>query len=196
MTAFVLKDYYDAFDYEKIATQTADSRFYRYKIFQLIAAEFAKLKYDIGSGLGRDNTGTFYLEEFERFKRFYIDKNRNASIKNENPRLMFVSTYVADTSEDKEEWERGAQDEFWRILDAIDLEFNGAATALPRIKERELKRGIEIDTLRQRLQGTIALATAIEESDSKWSMTDKEIKTAKDRRKKLRGDLNEALTME
>jgi hypothetical protein len=82
------------------------------------------------------------------------------------------------------------EEEFFRIIDAIDIEFNGAKTALPRIKEREVTRGMDLSNLRQRLVGTVNLATSYDESDSPYSASDKTIAERLAKRQKLTQDVN------
>ena len=84
--------------------------------------------------------------------------------------------------------------EFFKILDAIDLEFNGARVSLPRIRERDEKRGIDPYSVRARLQGTLELATIYDDSDSKFSSTDEEIEKMKNLKTKLRADINQVMS--
>lgn len=82
------------------------------------------------------------------------------------------------------------KEEFFRLIDAVDIEFNGSKTALPRIKTRELARGVDITNLRNRLNGTILTTTGFDESDSKFTTTASEIQTRIALRQKLIEEVN------
>ena len=189
---FVIKEYSDSFDFNDIAILTADSRIFRWKLFKAIVVQFYdKFNYDIGTGLGSDIINQSFIETFERYKTFYIEKQKTESgIKNQNSRLMFASEVTPNPRWDDARMMQMVEEEFFRIVDAIDIEFNGAKTALPRIRDREVKRGIDISNLRQRLVGTVNLATSYDESDSPYTATDKTIQERLAKRTKLTEDVN------
>lgn len=193
--AFVIKEYEEDFDFNKIAILTADSRVFRWKMFKGIASTFfSKLNFDIGSGLGGRMTGDCFKLMFERYKNFYIENQKNkGGVKNQNSRLMFASEVTPDPKWDDDVMMEMVEEEFFRIVDAIDIEFNGAKTALPRIRDREIARQIDISNLRQRLIGTINLATLFDESNSPFSATEKDINDRKAKRQKLKEDINNTI---
>jgi len=196
MEAFVIKDYDENLDFNRVAILTADSRIFRYKIFKGIVRAFNKyFNIDVGSGLGSQLSGNARDKQFERYKKWYIDQiKEGAKVFNKNRRLMFMSGFVASPSDSDDALMEQAKTEFFKILDAIDLEFNGARVSLPRIRERDEKRGIDPYSVRARLQGTLELATIYDDSDSKFSSTDEEIEKMKNLKTKLRADINQVMS--
>jgi hypothetical protein len=195
MTSFVIKNYEDSFDFNEIAILTADSRIFRWKLFKAVGAEYYdKFNFDIDSGLGNLYKSQAFLDGFERYKKFYIEQQKaQAGVKNQNSRLMFASELTPLPSWSDEQMMEVVEEEFFRIVDAIDIEFNGADTAIQRIRDRELKRGNDLSNLRQRLVGTINLATSYDESDSPYSATDKEIGERLKYRQELTKSINTAI---
>jgi hypothetical protein len=187
MNSYVIKEYEDPFDFNEISILSADSRTFRWKIFRAIGVQFAEnLKLDIGGGLGYPIDGSQYLDMFERYKTFYIQEQKSkAGVKNMNSRLMFTTELKVNKAESDDQIMEKVTEEFFRLIDAVDIEFNGSKTALPRIKERELARGVDITNLRQRLTGTIATTTGFDDSDSPYTATEKERTERKALRQKL-----------
>lgn len=187
MNAYVIKEYEDPFDFNEIAILSADSRTFRWKLFRSIGAQFwENFKKDNGSGLAYPIDGSQYLDMFERYKTFYVEEQKNkGGIKNLNTRLMFTTELEVNRKATDEQIMESVTEEFFRLIDAVDIEFNGSKTALPRIKERELNRGQDISNLRQRLTGTVATTTGYDDSDSPYTATEKEISDRKALRQKL-----------
>jgi hypothetical protein len=192
MNSYVIKEYDDPFDFNEIAILSADSRTFRWRIFKSIACQFAEnFKYDIGGGLGNAINGDQYLQMFERYKTFYIEEQKSKTgVKNLNSRLMFTTELSVDATDTDEEIMVQVEAEFFRLIDAIDIEFNGSKTALPRIKQRELARGVDISNLRQRLTGSVATTTAYDDSDSPYSATEKQKQERIDLFSKLKKDID------
>lgn len=192
---FVIKEYEDNFDFNEISILTADSRVFRWKMFKAITTSFySKLNFDVGSGLGSNFRGEGFSTMFERYKNFYIQTQKaKGGIKNQNSRLMFSSEVTPNPDWNDDEMMRMVTDEFFRIVDAIDIEFNGAQLSLPRIKEREIARQVDISNLRQRLIGTINTATNYDESNSPYSTSDKDIQDRLAKRQKLTDDVNKVI---
>ena len=162
-------------------------------MFKSIGVTFAKaFNYDIGSSLGSAIDGDLFYEIFERYKQYYIqEQKQNTGIKNLNSRLMLTSALTVSGSDSDTEIMVAVENEFFRLMDALDIEFNGSAQALPRIKTRELARGIDISTLRSRIIGSIATITVTDNTDSKFTTTDEQINIISELKKKLIADANE-----
>ena len=103
---------------------------------------------------------------------------------------MFTTELQVDKSDTDDELMDKVTTEFFRLIDAVDIEFNGSKTALPRIKTRELARGVDITNLRNRLIGTVATTTGYDDSDSKYSATVTEKQTRIALRQKLIDEVN------
>jgi hypothetical protein len=195
MEAFLIKGYDDGFDFNKIAILTADSRIFRWKIFKNIAGKFDKyFNYDVGGSLGTEAQGADLNKMFERYKNWYVKQNENGEmIFNRNKNLMLISKVVFAGDETRDEMMKDVKREFFRLVDAIDMEFNGMERALPRIAARNDLMGIDRRSLFQRVKGSIALATMYDSSDSVNSNTDEEIATAKALKTTLENDAERIL---
>lgn len=192
MNSYVIKEYDDPFDFNEISILSADSRTFRWRIFKALACQFAEnFNMDIGSGLGNPINGQQYIDMFERYKTFYIEEQKTKTgIKNLNSRLMFTTELKVDKDDTDEEIMEDVEAEFFRLIDAIDIEFNGSKTALPRIKQRELARGVDISNLRQRLTGSVATTTAYDDSDSPYTATETQKRERRDLFSKLKKDID------
>jgi len=192
MNSYVIKEYDDPFDFNEIAILSADSRTFRWRIIKSIACQFAEnFKMDIGERLGNAINGDQYLEMFERYKTFYIEEQKTKTgIKNLNSRLMFTTELSVNADDTDEEIMVQVEAEFFRLIDVIDIEFNGSKTALPRIKQRELARGVDISNLRQRLTGSIKTTTAYDDSDSPYTATESQKRERQDLFSKLKKDID------
>lgn len=198
MTSYIIKDYDDSFDFNQIAIATADSRVFRWKMFKaLVGTYYTQLNKRISGSLGSQDRGAAFQQQFERYKKYYIGlAEEGDNILNKNRNLMFSSKIVPKETDSDEKLLEQAKTEFFKLIDAIDIEFNGAATAIPRIRKRDTKRGVDVSSLRQRLAGTIAMTTNFDESDSKYSNTDAEIQRSIDKKTKLTEDVNTYLQSE
>lgn len=192
MNSYVIKEYEDPFDFNEISILSADSRTFRWKIFRALGVQFAsKFNQNIGDGFGYPVNDEQYNQMFERYKKFYIEEQKTKTgIKNLNSRLMFTTELTVDKNDSDEEIMEQVEEEFFRLIDAIDIEFNGSKTALPRIKQRETAKGKDISNLRQRLIGSITTTTNFDDSDSKYSATVEEKQTRTALRDKLKEDIN------
>lgn len=192
MNSYVIKEYEDPFDFNEISILSADSRTFRWKIFKALGVQFAEnFNQNIGSGLGYPVDGQQYLDMFERYKTFYIQEQKSKSgIKNLNSRLMFTTELQCEPDEDDDVLMERVTEEFFRLIDAVDIEFNGSKTALPRIKKREEARGVDMSNLRQRLKGTVATTTGYDDSDSKYTATQTDIKDRQALRQKLTQEID------
>jgi hypothetical protein len=192
MNSYVVKEYEDPFDFNEISILTADSRTFRWKLFRSIGVQFSEnFNRDNGSGVASVIGGEEFNRMFERYKNFYIDDQKTKSgIKNQNSRLMFTTELSINKNDTDAVIMEQVKEEFFRLIDAIDIEFNGSKTALPRIKTRELARGVDITNLRNRLNGTILTTTGFDESDSKYSTTASDIQTRIALRQKLIDEVN------
>ena len=194
--AFVIKEYEDPFDFNEIAILSADSRTFRWKIFKAIGVQFGSdpLRVDSGSSLGYPINGEQYRKLFERYKEFYIQEQKTKSgIKNLNSRLMFTTELNVNRNRSDDEIMQDVETEFFRLIDAIDIEFNGARQALPRIRDREIARGTDITNLRTRLIGSITTTTNFDESNSKYSTKPEDISKRRNLRKELTNDINSTI---
>ena len=179
--SYPIKNYGQNFDYQKLAFETADPRVFRGRDFEYLAAYAqTKLGTDLGSGLGTSLQESDSEKQFLRFKNYLIDEARNggARLFNQNKRLMiFGGKRYTDTINDTDVLKRDALDEFYRIINAVDIEFNGIEMAVKRIVEREMGNNISPNRIKQVLRGNvISKATDFDYSTSKYTDTPSEIR--------------------
>tara|TARA_R110000824_G_scaffold139685_9_gene304972 strand:+ start:1576 stop:3015 length:1440 start_codon:yes stop_codon:yes gene_type:complete len=190
IASFKIKDYDEPFDFNRIAILTADSRVFRYNLFKSVVYFYNQLGVNVNDGLG--GQGSSFLPRFERYKNYYVSLIPKGKVKNKNKQLMITSNYVANPGFTDDVLMNQVKREFFLMLDAVDLEFNGAKTSLPRIKARELKLGNDVNAIRTRINGTIERATVIDDGQyKKYGQTAEEQDKIRNRRLKLRKDINE-----
>lgn len=205
---FVVKDYNDSFDFNKISITLADPRVFRWKMFRGIVGFYNiydianKGKgFDIGGDLGTIigiNGNSKELEVyFEKYKNWYLQTFPNSF--NKNRRLMITSAISFTQSQIKDStgelMKNKAIEEFYSIINAIDIEFNDANTAIAKILERDSKAGTDSKTIRSRINSAIERNTIYDDSDSKYANTDKYIEEQISRRFKMLMELNSVISL-
>jgi len=141
----VIKDFGEDLDFTKLAIAVADDRTYRYNTWKLTPAIFAK-EYGVAQrGYGSTLYGGMKLEETtRRYKNWYyqqIKENDKQWLEVPKPLMIFggVPNPLDTWDYNGNKNERGYKDiveEFYRILDTVDLFYNDAKKACERIYER------------------------------------------------------------
>lgn len=192
MEGFLIKDYESFFDFNKIAILTADSRVFRYKIFQRMLTQFFKAGKTNYFEKGKVFSSEAFKEKFFSFKKFYTEYvSSKIQLKNRNKRLVFFVDYKVEPKLNDEWLLANAMDEFFKLMDAVDIEFNSPQVAIPRIKKREVARGNSLFSVRTRLFGSISLTTGYNtNTNSIFPATNKEIDEETKRREDLTIKIN------
>jgi hypothetical protein len=205
---FVVKDYNDSFDFNKISITLADPRVFRWKMFRGIVGFYNiydianKGKgFDIGNGLGTiigiSGSSKELEVYFEKYKNWYLQKFPNSF--NKNRRLMITSAISFTISQINDStgelMKNKAIEEFYSIINAIDIEFNDANTAIAKILQRDSKAGTDSKNIRSRINTAIERNTIYDDSDSKYANTDKYIEEQISRRFKMLMELNSVISL-
>jgi hypothetical protein len=157
-----VKDYGEDIDFNWLAINVADPRFFRWNMWKYMRGFLAKdfnRKYQDGWG-STVYGGRQMLEVGNRYKNWYFDEmqkglqpelavDRNLMLFGglESPR----NTIKGQTDEIKEE--------FFRILDVVDFQFNSPEKAAKRVYERLVeKEGYTVARYKRYVQNTMAAA--------------------------------------
>lgn len=182
-----IKDFGEDLDFTRLAVAVADERTFRYNMWKLAPAITAKFYGSAQRGAGETLYGNDirFDETTRRYKNWYYEEIENAD-KDwvELPKPLMIFGGVRDPQDywtyrgDKEE--QGYKDvveEFYRILDTVDLYFNRADKACQRIYERWVETGEKnVRQFKTYVNQTLATAFSVAESgqyaDSKDEIRD------------------------
>jgi hypothetical protein len=209
LNSFVVKDYSDSFNFNKIAIALADTRVFRWKYFRSIIGLYdANQKdkngkgYDVGKGLGTilgmssssSSALPLQLEKtFERYKTWYLNTYPTAFNKNRSLMVMSCINFSENIVNNEKAMTEIAMEDFYKIINAIDIEFNDAPTAISKIRTRDLKTNTDPRTIKSRISAAIMQLTTFDDSDSKNSNTDEYIESQENKRFNMLSELNRSL---
>jgi len=131
---FKMKDYSQDLDFNWLAINVADTRFFRWNLWKYVSA-MLQLEGINDAGAGTTVYGGNELNEvFERYKNWYFEEIE-AGREPESPidrKLMITGGFSPKNriEEDK------IKDEFFRILDVVDFQFNTPQKAVQKIYNR------------------------------------------------------------
>lgn len=153
---FQLKDYSQDIDFNWLAINVADTRFFRWNLWKYTSAMLQMAgENDKGSGVTVYG-GNKLNEVFGRYKNWYFSE-MEAGREPENPldkRLMLAGGL--EDPENKIEKDK-IKEEFYRILDVVDFQFNDPKKAVQKIYDRIEKENptISKETLKYRVKSYI-----------------------------------------
>ena len=176
-----VKTYEENLDFNQICLELGDPRIFRGRDFAYISAAFKKLfNKDVGGGLGTALSTLSLEEQFLRYKNWLVEEAKKGEKKlfNRNKNLMIQVGRTYDNSvDDVVKLKNDAIEEFYRTMDAIDVEFNGVKEATRRIFERDLARQKTLQNIKLRLLGSVVTkASNYTYSDSEFSDTEQDIR--------------------
>jgi hypothetical protein len=159
---YTIKDYGDDIDFNRIAMAVADPRWFRWNLWKYTSAIIRENLGDANStGYGSTIYGGDRLyETFNRYKNWYFEEMKNGSQPelSINPNLMLVGglpnpgNTIAGQEDDIKE-------EFFRILDIVDFQFNDQVKASQRIYKRLVQdEGKSVDYFKQYVNRTLSTA--------------------------------------
>jgi hypothetical protein len=141
-----IKDFGEDLDFTRLAIAVADERTYRFNMWKLAPAIIAKNYNGIAQyGAGSTLYGGIEMDETtRRYKNWYyqqIEENDMEWVKMEKPLMIFGGVPNPQSSWDYRgnKQEQGYMDvveEFYRILDIVDLYYNDVQKACQRIYDR------------------------------------------------------------
>ena len=169
-----IKDFGEDLDFTRLAVAVADDRTFRYNMWKLAPAITAKFYKNAQNGAGRTMYGgEFFNETTRRYKNWYYEEIENADkdwVQSPKPLMIFGGvrdpqnswTYRGDK---QEQGYRDVVEEFYRILDTVDLYFNRADKACQRIYERWVETGEKsVRQFKTYVNQTLATAFSVAES--------------------------------
>lgn len=131
---FQLKDYSQDIDFNWLAINVADPRFFRWNLWKYTSA-MLQLDGEDDSGYGVTVYGGNKLNEvFGRYKNWYFSE-MEAGREPENPidkRLILSGGFTPQNKIEKDK----IKEEFYRVLDVVDFQFNTPEKAVQKIFDR------------------------------------------------------------
>ena len=165
---YPIKNYGEDLDWNKVALNVGDPRIFRWKTWKTIAGilkrDYPSVDWNDdngGGGHGRTlDSGDLLDETFERYKG-YIGKRMLAGDSNKKAvdrSLMILGTVpnpAALEDADEPTAQRMILDEFYRIMDAVDFQFNKTDKVADRVFKRELESGKSKREIKRYLNNTL-----------------------------------------
>ncbi len=145
-----IKDFGEDLDFTRLAVAVADERTYRYNMWKLAPAITAKFYGSAQQGAGTTLYGGNEMSETtRRYKNWYyeeIEENDKDWIEIPKPLMIFGGVPNPEnrwtyTGNKEESGYKNVVQEFYRILDTVDLYFNDAQKACQRIYDRWVETG-------------------------------------------------------
>jgi predicted nucleotidyltransferase len=131
---YMLKNYSQDIDFNWLAINLADTRFFRYNLFRFTSAMFQNEGInELGSG-STIYDGNKLAEVFGRYKNWYFEEMEAGRLE-ENPidkRLIITGGFTPQNEIERDKIE----EEFYRIIDVVDFQFNKADKTLRKIYTR------------------------------------------------------------
>lgn len=170
---YPIKNYSEDLDWNKIALHTADPRIFRFQMWRAITGWLNKEHGNIGDG-NRGHGYTMYegprlKETFERYKN-WAEEQRGAGQTNQkevNRLLMLIST-IGDPEILQSQWQndrpeaiKTIEEEFYRIMDRIDIQLSIMNKSANRITKRKLEKGDSMVDIKKYISNLIAESFAI-----------------------------------
>lgn len=136
---YTIKDYGQDLNFNYLGINVSDPRWFRWNLWKYMSAlsETDKIKEET-DGYGRTIYGDNELyETFNRYKNWYFEEMQEGKqpILPVDRNLMIVGG-LNDPSDDSLTDEQAIKDEFYRILDIVDFQFNKPEKASERIYKR------------------------------------------------------------
>jgi len=149
---FKLKDYSEDLDFNWLAINVADTRFFRWNLWKYVSATL-QLQGENDMGAGTTVYGGNELNEvFGRYKNWYFSE-MEAGREPDNPLDKSLMLSGGLSNPDNSIEEEDIKNEFFRILDVVDFQFNKPEKAVQKIYDRFQKENPTWDknTLKDRV---------------------------------------------
>ena len=197
--SFVVKEYGEALDVNRIAVFTCDPRFFRFSLWRATEG--------INYGLGFGNVGgygsTIYagsdLDKVFVFYRNYLFSLKERGLmdsKVEHKYLMIVASGSGSSNSIRNS-EQEIEDTFFQTSDVVELvSAKDIRKALQRIRKRDVERGKNLYTIRKYLIERITQAFRVVPKiapDDLYGNTDIEIRDFEERKQKTIDEINNVL---
>lgn len=135
---FPIKNYGDELDFNWIAINCSDPRFFRWNMWKYVSGLLAD-RYGLYMQ-GHGNTvysGDLFLETANRYKNWYfdrVDKGLEKELQIDRPLMLF--TGLPDPSNSIKASYNKIKNEFYKILDVVDFQYNQSEKSAKRIYTR------------------------------------------------------------
>jgi len=169
-----IKDFGEDLDFTRLAVAVADERTYRYNMWKLAPAITAKFYGEAQNGAGRTlYGGNEFDETTRRYKNWYFEQIENEDydwVKMPKPLMIFGGVpkpkdFWQYNGNKEESGYKGIVEEFYRILDTVDLYFNDTKKGCQRIYDRWVQTGEKnLYEYKRYVQTVLANAYSIAES--------------------------------
>ena len=170
---YPIKNYNENLDWNKVALNVADPRIFRFQMWRAITGWLDKGHGDIGSGNeghGSTMIESRYLDEtFERYKN-WAKEQRGAGQSNQKEvnRLLMIVSSIESPFELEEDWAndrpkalKTIEEEFYRIMDRIDIQLSPMSKSANRMAQRMLGKGKTMANVKSYISKLIAKSFAI-----------------------------------
>lgn len=165
---WTVKDFGDDLDFTRIAIDTADTRYFRWNNWKNVSAIMAK-DFDVDSeGSGRTVYSDPRLRETgNRYKNWYFEQMEQNLVPEINiPRPLMLFGGLASppeswnfTGDEDDRVLAEIKEEFFRILDIVDFQYNNSAKVCQRIYTRLVEeQGKSVREYKRYITGTLASA--------------------------------------
>lgn len=197
--SFVVKEYGEALDVNKIAVFTSDPRFFRFSLWRATEGINYGLGFTDVRGYGSTIYGGSDLDRVFVFYRNYLFSLKERGLmdsKVENKYQMIVAS-GSGTSNSIRNSEEEIEDTFFQTSDVVELvSAKDIRKALQRIKKRDVERGKSLYTIRKYLIERITQAFRVVPKiapDDLYGNTDIEIRDFEERKQKTIDEINNVL---
>ena len=197
--SFVVKEYGEKIDVDRIATLTNDPRLYRGKLFAYWSGLLRKISnvYQSGGSSSVLGLGDKFVKVFATYKNFLKQQQKdglfNTKVKDKG--LMIVSS-LKNTSNDFDSNEDAIVEEFYRISDVAELLLaKEPEKAIRRMVERDKKRGKTLPNIKSKLKESVKNAFLVVTSDMSKEYADskEEIEKMGERESKIISAINKVI---
>lgn len=192
-STYVIKDYHEGFDWNKLMINAADIRTIRYNLFRSVSSNLLQTyptqkngqkwsDYDgLHNSYGVTNGTNNFREMTEKFKTYLLEeakKGNNRVKTTDRNKMFFTATERLNPGEDEESLLQKATNEVNRLLTDIDMSYNTPSSVIRRTREKRKAAGETDYVIRKDLERVIEdmikLPTkgeyAVSESDQKKAL--------------------------
>jgi hypothetical protein len=139
--SYVIKDYGEPINYQRVAIDASDPRVFRFEDFRRMGAlAKAMLNIDLGSGYGQSpdgNTSDIIMNDYKHWLNKEIKRGSGKKIFNKNLNLHLMGTIDKSNDSHDIQMERVTA-KFKEMLDKVAIEFSGSEQAIKDALERDM----------------------------------------------------------
>ena len=168
---YPIKNYGQRLDWNEIALNVADPRIFRWKMWKAITGwlndKFGNIYGNASKGYGATITNRAMLSEvFERYKNWAKEQRKGgATNQKEVSRLLMLIGGIENPLSIQSAWDsdkpsavRMITDEFYRIMDSIDIQLSPMSKSANRITKRLQAKGKSVQEIKRYINSLITEA--------------------------------------